>query len=209
MTKIAIVPNAAGTGTFTIEAPNSNSNRTLVLPDAAGTVMTDATTLLTSQLPAQLSVSSSAAAGSFALDASGRVTMPYQPAWAAKLSVSAAQSINAPIIFNAVSINIGSHYNGSTGIFTAPVSGRYQVNAHVLRAGGGSNFMNLQIAVNSASQTSLYGNAYTNQFTGEIGFGASWVVNLVANDTLAIWLGSASAVTLYSAESFVSGHLIG
>jgi hypothetical protein len=40
MTKIAIVPNAAGTGTFTIEAPNSNSNRTLVLPDAAGELLT-------------------------------------------------------------------------------------------------------------------------------------------------------------------------
>jgi hypothetical protein len=38
MTKIAIQPNAAGTGTFTIEAPNSNSNRTLVLPDAAGEI---------------------------------------------------------------------------------------------------------------------------------------------------------------------------
>jgi hypothetical protein len=42
MTKIAIVPNAAGTGTFTIEAPNSNSNRTLTLPDAAGELLTDA-----------------------------------------------------------------------------------------------------------------------------------------------------------------------
>jgi hypothetical protein len=41
MTKIAIVPNAAGTGTFTIEAPNSNSNRTLVLPDVAGEILTD------------------------------------------------------------------------------------------------------------------------------------------------------------------------
>jgi hypothetical protein len=41
MTKIAIVPNAAGTGTFTIEAPNSNSNRTLTLPDAAGELLTD------------------------------------------------------------------------------------------------------------------------------------------------------------------------
>jgi hypothetical protein len=45
MTKIAIVPNAAGTGTFTIEAPNSNSNRTLVLPDSAGTVATAESTL--------------------------------------------------------------------------------------------------------------------------------------------------------------------
>jgi hypothetical protein len=45
MTKIAIVPNAAGTGTFTIEAPNSNSNRTLTLPDSAGTVATAESTL--------------------------------------------------------------------------------------------------------------------------------------------------------------------
>jgi hypothetical protein len=42
MTKIAIAPNAAGTGLFTIEAPNSNSNRTLTLPDAAGELLTDA-----------------------------------------------------------------------------------------------------------------------------------------------------------------------
>jgi hypothetical protein len=43
MTKIAITPNAAGTGTFTIAAPNSNSNRTLNLPDAAGTVLAGGT----------------------------------------------------------------------------------------------------------------------------------------------------------------------
>jgi hypothetical protein len=42
MTKIALSPNASGTGTFTIEAPNSNSNRTLVLPDAAGEIVAEA-----------------------------------------------------------------------------------------------------------------------------------------------------------------------
>lgn len=42
MTKIAIQPNASGTGTFTIAAPNSNNSRTLTLPDAAGEVLTDA-----------------------------------------------------------------------------------------------------------------------------------------------------------------------
>jgi hypothetical protein len=52
MTKIAIVPNAAGTGTFTIEAPNSNSNRTLVLPDAAGELLTDVSSLATTNFPA-------------------------------------------------------------------------------------------------------------------------------------------------------------
>jgi len=31
-------PNASGTGAFTIAAPNSNTDRTLTLPDATGTV---------------------------------------------------------------------------------------------------------------------------------------------------------------------------
>ena len=38
MSSIKLAPNASGTGIFTIEAPNSNTNRTLTLPDAAGTV---------------------------------------------------------------------------------------------------------------------------------------------------------------------------
>ena len=40
MSKIALTPNASGTGTFTIAAPNSNTDRTLTLPDEAGTVVT-------------------------------------------------------------------------------------------------------------------------------------------------------------------------
>ena len=38
MSKIALSPNASGTGTLTIAAPNTNTDRTLTLPDAAGTV---------------------------------------------------------------------------------------------------------------------------------------------------------------------------
>lgn len=40
MSKIAISPNVSGTGTFTIAAPDSNTDRTLTLPDAAGVVAT-------------------------------------------------------------------------------------------------------------------------------------------------------------------------
>ena len=42
MSKVAIVGDASGTGTFTISAPNGNTDRTLVLPDEAGTVLTSA-----------------------------------------------------------------------------------------------------------------------------------------------------------------------
>jgi hypothetical protein len=42
MSKIALTPDASGTGTFTIAAPNSNTNRTLTLPDATGILFSDA-----------------------------------------------------------------------------------------------------------------------------------------------------------------------
>jgi len=45
MSKVSIKGNASGTGNFTIEAPNSNTDRTLNLPDEAGTVLTTATDL--------------------------------------------------------------------------------------------------------------------------------------------------------------------
>jgi hypothetical protein len=38
MSKIALSGNASGTGTLTIAAPNTNTDRTLDLPDAAGTI---------------------------------------------------------------------------------------------------------------------------------------------------------------------------
>ena len=40
MSKIALTPNVSGSGVFTIASPNSNTDRTLTLPDEAGTVDT-------------------------------------------------------------------------------------------------------------------------------------------------------------------------
>ena len=40
MSRIALEGNALGTGTFTIASPNSNTSRTLTLPDATGTINT-------------------------------------------------------------------------------------------------------------------------------------------------------------------------
>jgi len=41
MSKIALESNPSGTGTFTIKSPDSNVDRELVLPDEAGTVLTN------------------------------------------------------------------------------------------------------------------------------------------------------------------------
>jgi hypothetical protein len=45
MSKVAITGNASGTGVFTIASPNSNTDRTLNLPDSAGTIATAESTL--------------------------------------------------------------------------------------------------------------------------------------------------------------------
>ena len=42
MSKIALSGNASGTGTFTFAAPGTNTDRTLTLPDASGTLATTA-----------------------------------------------------------------------------------------------------------------------------------------------------------------------
>jgi hypothetical protein len=58
MSKIALTPNATGTGVFTISSPATNTNRTLTLPDEAGTVLTSASSLASDNLTGAVTVSS-------------------------------------------------------------------------------------------------------------------------------------------------------
>jgi hypothetical protein len=52
MSKISLEGNASGSGTLTIAAPNTNSNFTLSLPSETGTIVTSASSITASQLPA-------------------------------------------------------------------------------------------------------------------------------------------------------------
>jgi hypothetical protein len=53
MSKVVIQGDTNGTGVFTLASPNSNTDRTLTLPDEAGTVLTSAsTTVLPKGVPA-------------------------------------------------------------------------------------------------------------------------------------------------------------
>jgi len=54
MSKVKIEGNASGTGTLTISAPNTNTDRSLTLPDGAGEILTDASTLSSSNLSGAL-----------------------------------------------------------------------------------------------------------------------------------------------------------
>jgi len=58
------------------------------------------------------------------IDSSGRVTMPFQPAFHAQRD-TAYNANGTVVVFPDVSVNIGSGYNSSNGRFTAPVAGTY------------------------------------------------------------------------------------
>ena len=61
MSKITLTPHASGTGTLNIAAPNTNSTRTLTLPDETGTILTSASSLASANLTGALPAISGAA----------------------------------------------------------------------------------------------------------------------------------------------------
>ncbi len=104
MSKVAIAGNASGTGTFTIAAPNSNSDRTITLPDEAGTVLTSASTTV--------------------LPKGGPAFSAYQ---------TTAQTLSSAtltkITFETEEYDTNSNYASSR--FTPTVAGYYLVSGHV------------------------------------------------------------------------------
>jgi hypothetical protein len=86
MSKIAFTPNASGTGTFSIASPGTNTDRTLTLPDATGTVLTDQSAVSATQIAGALNATGSApiyacrawvnfnGTGTVAINASGNVS---------------------------------------------------------------------------------------------------------------------------------------
>ena len=103
MSKVTIQGDASGTGIFTIASPNSNTDRTLVLPDEAGTVLTSGTPVL-----AQKGV----------------------PAFQARPSATnLTSSVWSKINFTLPDFDTNSCL--SSGTFTPNVAGYYQINAQV------------------------------------------------------------------------------
>jgi len=109
MSKIALTPNASGSGTFTIAAPNSNTDRTLTLPDEAGTVLTSASSIQQN---------------------SGPTFSAYQNS-----SQTLATSTYTKIQFQVEEWDTDSCYDNATNYrFTPTVEGYYQISASVAMA---------------------------------------------------------------------------
>lgn len=138
-----------------------------------------------------------AGAARMQIDGSGRVAMPYQPAFSALNS--AGVSATSVIIFDTAIVNVGSSYNTSNGRFTAPIAGNYMFSYYGLANSGATN---VDIYKNGTTRV-LYSESDESGFHQIV---ISGVVALAAGDYVNIrcWGGS-----LYQNYNNFSGFLIG
>ena len=150
------------------------------------------------------------------ITSNGHVTKPYQPAFRAGRSASYNPGADSNIVFNSVFFNIGSHYNVSNGLFTAPIAGRYYFSASVIweslsdgqemddaftiRANGSVVAYDFRRAEYVAGTTGNNGYYVTN---------ANILLNLAANDTVSIR--NNRSLTVHGNEQFswFVGYLLG
>ena len=139
------------------------------------------------------------------IDEFGRVTMPYQPAFNAYPSTSFNYT-SGTVIYDSTSFNVGSCYNTSTGVFTAPIAGRYIFHwsywAPTNVTSRATFWRNGAVDVTTSGRGRVYG--YGN-YLSQADFA---VCELSANDYVQIVQEDGTVHINYTYNSF-SGYLIG
>ena len=130
MSKVTIAGDVNGTGVFTIAAPNGNTNRTLTLPDEAGTVLTTAG-VPSSAMPAGSVLQVVQAAKTDVFSASG-ATGSWVDITGLSVSITPTSSSNKVLVFADVAIGTSSQSTGaqflrlvrnSTAVYIGDASG--------------------------------------------------------------------------------------
>lgn len=161
-----------------------------------------------------VSISGNAGSVGIRVDSSGRLRLPYQPAFMATVNADYGQLPDTPASFTNVLYNIGSHYNASNSTFTAPVSGRYVFLGNV-RLNANLSYVYAEPYVNGTRAYAIWNSkGLVGLGTGEgAGFTASAfcvVLSLSANDSVRIGCGfnNSNAQTL-NAQSYWCMYLLG
>ena len=144
------------------------------------------------------------------VDSTGRILTPARPAFLAKRTGTTVTSGN-DYIFPSVETNIGSHYDSSTGKFTAPIAGIYLFGANILSMDN-TNANGFIIVKNDASVVSNELGRARSHDGGHLHntISLSVTVSLSASDTVFCHVSEGS---MYGGSSnpwcTFSGHLVG
>lgn len=155
------------------------------------------------------------------IDSSGRVTMPYQPAFLAYMdntSTSHSGGTDYSDIFTdwtGTNYNTGSHFVLSTGRFTAPVSGKYFFSAAIALHTGQQNnndWAGLNLLINGTAldhKLAAFGEQISDSANwGNRAYRLSLVLSLNASDYVELSMDSMDGTGQTFRGSF-SGYLLG
>jgi len=144
------------------------------------------------------------------IDSSGRVTMPYQPAFNARAAASATYSSGFQKLTYNVSVNQrGNHYSSSTSRFTAPVTGWYQFNASINFASS-SDIDGALAFMRNGSVNDQWGAVMQAQNGGNYnGRSVSTVIQLDANDYVEVTRFASGGVSTTTRSNPWTGNFSG
>jgi hypothetical protein len=161
------------------------------------------------------------------IDASGRVTRPFQPGFKATATGDrAAQTVGGSdallsnlftVVTTNGNFNTGGHYNTANGRFTAPVAGKYYIFANIRwepLVFTQNNYIRLFAAINGLTTgyySGLHQIAGTNEaWDSYLPMSISGILDLAASDYVELRGGlNGGTATMYPSESSFGGYLLG
>jgi hypothetical protein len=154
------------------------------------------------------------------IDSSGRVTMPYQPAFMVRGDENTTKAANSKFSFTSsttgstkVCFDRLGNWSNANDRFTAPVTGVYNFSFGIYRQSATTQYFSLAPRVNgselSNGDTFIFFQDRTNTET-DCTVSGSFLLNLTANDYVELFMrNGASTITVYSGHTFFGGYLVG
>ena len=210
---VSSVLNAIPNSPASVGTSNIVSGVTLTSPTLTGTATA---TTITAPASTALTLQSNNGTTGLNITAAGQVTTPLQPAFVAVGTAGTSVAQLGVIVFNGTTVNRGSCYSTSTGLFTAPVTGVYSFQTTVLWQGltNGQQIEGLLGVNGSGGGYSMNRNLYQANYTGYGGYmemSTAASLYLTANDTVGVYNISGNALTTFGGTSWTrfSGYLVG